>query len=73
LIIAVITGFIAIGTFQGIAGLDPQDPIALWIIYFIFNGAAFVVYVILQVILVINTLDDRWPLGKGYSLLELNN
>ncbi|RKP26408.1 chitin synthase III catalytic subunit [Syncephalis pseudoplumigaleata] len=63
LVIAVITAFIAIGTFQGIAGLDPQNPIALWIVYFIFNGAAFAIYVILQVVLVINTLDDRWPLG----------
>ncbi|RKP07400.1 chitin synthase III catalytic subunit [Thamnocephalis sphaerospora] len=63
LAIAVITAFIAIGTFKGIAGLDPQKPIALWIIYFIFNGAAFVIYVILQVVLVLNTLDDRWPLG----------
>ncbi|KAI9599363.1 chitin synthase III catalytic subunit [Syncephalis fuscata] len=63
LVIAIITAFIAIGTFQGIAGLDPTNPMALWIIYFIFNGAAFAIYVILQVILVINTLDDRWPLG----------
>jgi hypothetical protein len=35
----------------------------LWVFYFIINGIAFIVYVILQIILVVNTLDDRWPLG----------
>jgi hypothetical protein len=36
---------------------------ALWIIMYGFNGAALIIYIILQVILVLNTLDDRWPLG----------
>lgn len=30
---------------------------------YIFNGVFLAVYVILQIILVINTLEDRWPLG----------
>lgn len=40
-----------------------QNPVILWVIYFIFNGAALLIYVILQIVLVLNTLDDRWPLG----------
>lgn len=30
---------------------------------FIFNAACVVIYVILQLVLVIRTLDDRWPIG----------
>ncbi|KAK9696581.1 Chitin synthase, class 7 [Basidiobolus ranarum] len=60
--------FISIATFQDMFGssgvLSSQNPIILWIFYFIFNGAALLIYFILQVILVVNTLTDRWPLGE---------
>ncbi|CAJ0888891.1 10060_t:CDS:2 [Entrophospora sp. SA101] len=55
--------FISIATFNGIAGFSPLRPVALWIILYVFNGAALVIYVVLQIVLVLNTLDDRWPLG----------
>jgi len=55
--------FIAIATFKSIAGFSPSKPLALWIIMFIFNGACVVVYITLQLILVIRTLGDRWPIG----------
>ncbi|KAF9929513.1 Chitin synthase, class 7 [Linnemannia zychae] len=55
--------FLSIATFQKFSPFDPANPIALWIVYFIFNGAALLIYVILQIVLVVNTLDDRWPLG----------
>lgn len=42
---------------------DPLHPVALWVVFFIFNGAALLIYIILQIVLVVNTLDDRWPLG----------
>ncbi|CEG69515.1 hypothetical protein RMATCC62417_05577 [Rhizopus microsporus] len=63
LVIFLITGFIAIATFQNISPFSNKAPGALWAFYFIFNGIAFIVYVISQIILVVNTLDDRWPLG----------
>ncbi|CAG8499348.1 3774_t:CDS:2 [Diversispora eburnea] len=47
----------------GMAGFDPLRPVALWIVLYIFNGAALSIYVVLQIVLVLNTLDDRWPLG----------
>ncbi len=50
-------------TFQN-QGLSAQNPLALFIIYFIVNGAMLLIYVIMQIVLVLNTLDDRWPLGK---------
>lgn len=61
-VFAIVT-FLAISTFKSIAGLSPTKPLVLWICMFIFNGACVIIYVILQLILVIRTLDDRWPIG----------
>ncbi|ORX91197.1 hypothetical protein K493DRAFT_355903 [Basidiobolus meristosporus CBS 931.73] len=52
---------ISILTFRG--NLDSTNPVGLWIVMVVLNGAAIAVYFILQVILVVKTLDDRWPLG----------
>ncbi|KAI8370017.1 chitin synthase III catalytic subunit-domain-containing protein [Blakeslea trispora] len=62
-IIFLISGFIAIATFKNIGPFSYAAPGALWAFYFILNGVAFIIYVISQIILVVNTLDDRWPLG----------
>jgi hypothetical protein len=63
LLIAGAVYFLSIATFQGWIGLDPTNPIALFVILYIFNGLMLFIYVVMQIILVINTLDDRWPLG----------
>ncbi|KAG8935903.1 Chitin synthase, class 7 [Tulasnella sp. 418] len=55
--------FIAIATFKGIAGLNYLKPIGLWIIYIIWPAICAIIYIISQLILVIRTLDDRWPIG----------
>ncbi|KAF8961477.1 Chitin synthase, class 7 [Entomortierella lignicola] len=55
--------FIAIATFRSIHPFSAFAPAALWVVFFIFNGAALLIYIILQIVLVVNTLDDRWPLG----------
>jgi hypothetical protein len=55
--------FISIATFKSIAGFSSESPIMLYLIYFIFCPATILIYVVLQIILVIKTLDDRWPLG----------
>jgi hypothetical protein len=64
---------IAICTFMNI-GLSSANPVGLFVIYFVFNGTMLLIYVIMQIILVVNTLDDRWPLGDvlfgvGFFLL----
>ncbi|KAI9313583.1 chitin synthase III catalytic subunit-domain-containing protein [Dichotomocladium elegans] len=61
-IFAIVT-LIAILTFLNIGPFSYQSPGALWAFMFIINGVCFIVYVISQIILVVNTLDDRWPLG----------
>jgi len=62
LVFAAVT-FLSIATFDKLGPFDPAHPVALWVVFFIFNGAALLIYVILQIVLVVNTLDDRWPLG----------
>jgi len=63
LVVAVVSGFLAIATFNGIGPFDRSSQVALWIVFLIFNLFCVVVYVLLQFFLVIVTLDDRWPLG----------
>ncbi|ORY70759.1 chitin synthase III catalytic subunit [Leucosporidium creatinivorum] len=63
LIVFFLTGFFAIATFLNLASFSSQKPTALWIVEFIFNLACVVIYIILQLILVLRTLDDRWPIG----------
>lgn len=59
----ILVGFISIATFQNIGPFSYTSPGVLWAFYFIVNGVCFIVYVISQIVLVVNTLDDRWPLG----------
>ncbi|KAH6576606.1 hypothetical protein BASA83_002473 [Batrachochytrium salamandrivorans] len=55
--------FISIATFQGIAGFSRASPSFLWIWYIIFGGAFVVIYIFCQIIVVISSLEDRWPLA----------
>jgi predicted small integral membrane protein len=59
----IITGLISLATFKGWAGLSPTNTVGLFVVLYILSGIALLVYVIMQIILVTNTLQDRWPLG----------
>ncbi|ORZ03450.1 chitin synthase III catalytic subunit [Syncephalastrum racemosum] len=56
-------GFIAMATFSNLGPFNYESPMVMWIIYFFVNGAMVVIYAISQIILVVYTLDDQWPLG----------
>lgn len=58
-----ISGIVSLCTFKGWAGMDPTKTIGLFVVLYVFNGICLLVYVLLQTILVLNTLQDRWPLG----------
>jgi len=63
-LVLVATFVIAILTFNGTSSpFSPTQHIILWIVVYIIPGAMIAVYIVLQVILVVNTLEDRWPLG----------
>jgi len=55
--------FVAIATFKGFAGMNYLKPTGLWMIYLIWPILCVLVYVVLQLVLVVRTLDDRWPIG----------
>lgn len=55
--------FVAISTFLGFAGMSPNNTVVLFCMLFIYNAAVLFLYVILQLILVLRTLHDRWPVG----------
>ncbi|KAJ1890790.1 Chitin synthase, class 7 [Kickxella alabastrina] len=56
--------FISIATFKDVASFSKAYPIGLYVMYFIFNPFCLFVYVVLQVIIVVNTMDEYWPLGN---------
>ncbi|KAG8837729.1 Chitin synthase, class 7 [Serendipita sp. 400] len=58
-----ISFFIAIATFKNLASFSNTNSIPLWIVYFLWPAICTVVYIVSQLILVVRTLDDRWPLG----------
>jgi len=59
----VVSGAVSILTFKDKAGLGPQNTVGLFVVLYILNGICLLVYVVMQIILVTNTLQDRWPLG----------
>ena len=59
----IVTGAVSLCTFKGWAGLGPTKTVGLFVVLYLFNGISLLIYVVLQVILVVNTLQDRWPLG----------
>lgn len=59
----IITGLVSLATFKSWAGLGPTKTIGLFVVLYLVSGVELLVYVIMQIILVVNTLQDRWPLG----------
>lgn len=59
----IISFMVSLATFKSWAGLGPTRTVGLFVVVYLVNAIALAVYVIMQIILVINTLEDRWPLG----------
>lgn len=49
-------------TFQGWAGLSPTSTVGLFVVVYIFSAIFVFVYVVMQILLVVGTLQERWPL-----------
>ncbi len=58
-----ISGAVSVLTFKNKVGLGPTNTLGLFVVLYLINGIFLFVYVVMQVILVTNTLQDRWPLG----------
>ena len=59
----IISGAVSILTFKGKAGLGPSKTVGLFVVLYVLNAICLLVYLVMQIILVTNTLQDRWPLG----------
>ncbi|KAA6408567.1 MAG: chitin synthase export chaperone [Lasallia pustulata] len=59
----VISGAVSLLTFKSWAGQGPTHTVGLFVVLYLINGIFLLVYVVMQIILVTNTLQDRWPLG----------
>lgn len=49
-------------TFKGWAGLGPENTTGIFVVVYLFSALFVAVYVVMQLILVIGTLQERWPL-----------
>lgn len=58
-----LTFVISLLTFKGWGGLGPENTIGLFVVLYLVNAICVAIYIIMQLLLVLNTLDDRWPLG----------
>lgn len=59
----IVGGAVSLLTFKNWAGLDPKNPIGIFVVTYIVNAIFLFVYVVSQIILVVGTLEDRWPIG----------
>lgn len=58
-----LTFVISLFTFKSWGALSPTNTTALFVVLYIINLIAVVIYAVSQVILVVFTLQDLWPLG----------
>lgn len=59
----IITFLVSLATFKGWAGLSPTNTVGLFVVLYLVSGIALAIYAVMQIFLVVNTLQDRWPLG----------
>lgn len=58
-----ITFLVSLATFMSWAGLSPSNTIGLFVVLYLLNAVQLLVYIVLQIMLVVRTLHERWPLG----------
>ena len=67
----IVSFVVSLLTFKGQGGLDPSHTMGMFIVLYIFNPICIFVYLVMQLLLVLNTLEDRWPLGNIFSGLAV--
>ena len=59
----IVSGAVSLLTFKDWAGLSHENPVGVFVITYIINAIMLFVYLCSQILLVVGTLEDRWPLG----------
>ncbi|KAF1345839.1 chitin synthase export chaperone [Delphinella strobiligena] len=62
-IMFVITFLISLATFKSWGSLNPTNTVGLFVVLYILTAIFIFVYLVMQILLVLGTLQDRWPLG----------
>ena len=57
-----VSGAVSLLTYKGWGGLSPTSTVGLFVVLYLLNAICLAVYLVMQIILVVNTLQDRWPL-----------
>ncbi|ROW12837.1 hypothetical protein VMCG_00210 [Cytospora schulzeri] len=58
-----ISFLVSLATFKSWAGLGPTNTVGLFVVLYLLNAIQLFIYLVLQIILVTQTLQDRWPMG----------
>jgi hypothetical protein len=59
----IVGGAVSLLTFKNWAGLSSNNPVGIFVVTYIVNAIFLFVYAVSQIILVMGTLEDRWPIG----------
>lgn len=59
-----ISFLVSLLTFKSWGGLKPTNTVGVFVVLYILNAICIAVYLVMQILLVMNTLEDRWPLGN---------
>jgi hypothetical protein len=59
----IVGGAVSLLTFKNWAGLSSDNPIGIFVVTYIVNAIFLFIYAVSQIILVMGTLEDRWPIG----------
>ncbi|EHA18044.1 hypothetical protein CBS147343_10227 [Aspergillus niger] len=59
----VISFLVSLATFKAWGGLGPTNTVGMFVVLYILNAICIAVYLVMSLLLVMNTLEDRWPLG----------
>lgn len=65
----VLSFLISLATFKDWAGMGPTQTVGLFTVLYLLNAIQLFVYITLQFLLVVRTLEDRWPLAAiGFGI-----
>jgi len=65
----VISGAVSVFTFKSVAGLSPTNTVGMFVVVYLFNAIFLAIYIVMQIMLVVGTLQERWPLGHiGFGM-----
>ncbi|KAK5129812.1 Chitin synthase, class 7 [Meristemomyces frigidus] len=68
----VVSFAVSLLTFEGWGGLGPDNTVALFVVVYVFSAVFIAVYAVMQVLLIMGTLQERWPLWHiGFGILSL--